>query len=221
MLICTPRTNQTCQTQNSGAHSNDNLMKKIVLASTSPYRLALLQKLGLPFVTAKPDVDETAWARETPQHLVQRLAKAKAAAVSQAHPEAWIIGSDQVACLEGEPLGKPGTLERAEQQLQQLSGRCVSFYTGLSLLDAQSGATQQHLDITRVHFRQLSLDEIRHYLARERPLDCAGSFKSEALGIALFERIDSEDPNALIGLPLLALCRLLRQWDSNPLLFGA
>jgi MAF protein len=193
------------------------MSRPLVLASTSRYRAELLGKLGLPFVTASPGTDESPLPGESPQDLVTRLAQAKAEAVAARFPDALIIGSDQMAVCGSDVLGKPGTRERAEAQLALLSGRSVEFVTGLCLHDARSGRTAVEMDLTRVVFRQLSATEIRDYVAREQPLDCAGAFKSEGLGIALFERIEGEDPNALIGLPLIRLCRLLRAVDVTVL----
>jgi septum formation protein len=185
----------------------------LILASTSTYRRALLERLGLRFTVARPEVDETPQPGEAPQALAVRLARAKAEAVL-AGAEAdgmtvWVIGSDQVAELDGEPLGKPGTAERAVAQLGAMSGRKVRFLTTLCLA-GPDGRRFESLDITTVRFRSLSADEIARYVERERPLDCAGSFKSEGLGIALFEAIDSRDPTALIGLSLIDTARALR-----------
>ncbi|MGA0840148.1 MAG: Maf family protein [Pseudomonadales bacterium] len=184
--------------------------RTLVLASTSRYRAELLGKLGLPFITASPGTDETALHDETPRELVTRLARAKAEAVADRFPHALVIGSDQMAVCGTQVLGKPGSVARAEAQLALLSGHTVEFVTGLCLLDARESSVSVELDVTRVVFRPLTDSEIKHYVAREQPLDCAGAFKSEGLGIALFERIEGEDPNALIGLPLIRLCRLLR-----------
>lgn len=185
----------------------------LILASTSAYRRALLERLGLGFDVARPEVDETPQPGETPQALAVRLARAKAEAVlAGAHADgttAWVIGSDQVAELDGRPLGKPGTAERAVAQLGAMSGREVRFLTALCLAGTD-GRRFESLDITTVRFRTLGADEIARYVERERPLDCAGSFKSEGLGIALFEAIDSRDPTALIGLSLIDTARALR-----------
>lgn len=181
----------------------------IVLASTSPFRRELMQRLGVPFVTASPDADETRRPQESPQELVMRLASAKAQAVAGDHPAALIIGSDQVACVDGMVVGKPGDRGRAIAQLSRASGRPVVFYTGLCLLNATTGRTQICCEPFRVHFRMLSQDQIEGYVDRERPFNCAGSFKSEGLGIALFERLEGDDPNALVGLPLIRLVSLL------------
>lgn len=184
-------------------------MPELILASTSIYRRALLERLGLPFATARPEVDESARPDEAPQTLAVRLARAKAEAVAATAPTAWVIGSDQVAELDGRPLGKPGTAENAIEQLRSMSAREVRFLTALCLA-GPDGQRFEALDITTVRFRALDDDEIARYVERERPLDCAGSFKSEGLGIALFEAIDNRDPTALIGLPMIATARLLR-----------
>jgi septum formation protein len=181
----------------------------LVLASTSPFRRALLERLGIPFTTARPDVEEARGPGETPQEMVLRLAEAKARAVALAHLDALIIGSDQVACIDEMVLGKPGGRMRAIEQLTRSAGRQVVFYTGLCLLDAATGRAQTHCEPFRVHFRSLSREQIEGYLDREQPFDCAGSFKSEGLGIALFERLEGADPNALEGLPLIRLIRML------------
>lgn len=182
---------------------------RLILASTSPYRRELLARLRLPFDVARPEVDEVALPGETPPDTARRLAQAKAAAVARREPGAWVIGSDQVAELDGRPLGKPGGREAAIAQLLAMSGRVVRFSTALSL---HGGDTHlQALDETRVHFRKLQADEIARYVDAEQPFDCAGSFKSEGLGIALFDAIESRDPTALIGLPLIALSGLLRK----------
>jgi len=184
-------------------------MKTLVLASTSPYRRELLERLGLPFETASPNVDETALTYETPEQLVKRLAKLKARAVAVDFPDALIIGSDQVAVLDNQILGKPGNHETAVQQLSNASGKKVLFITGLCLLSSATGKAQVSVDIFSVEFRQLSASQIENYLQREKPYDCAGSFKSEGLGISLFERMEGDDPNALIGLPLITLINML------------
>lgn len=184
-------------------------MPTLVLASTSPFRRALLERLGLPFETAAPSVDEAARPGETPGMLVTRLARAKAEAVRDRFPTSLIIGSDQVAFRDGQILGKPGTRAKAIEQLEQASGRSVSFYTGLCLLNAMTGKAQTVCEPYRVHFRRLTAAQIETYVERERPFGCAGSFKAEGLGIALFERLSGDDPNALIGLPLIRLVDML------------
>lgn len=183
--------------------------RRLLLASTSPYRRMLLERLELPFACLAPGTDETPRAGETPRELVARLALAKAAAVALREPGTLVIGSDQVAVLDGAILGKPGTHERAREQLVQASGRTVTFLTGLCLLDADGGGTQLEVVETVVRFRALLPQQIECYLRRERPYDCAGSFKSEGLGIALFDAMAGDDPNALVGLPLIALTRML------------
>ena len=182
----------------------------LILASTSPFRRQLLSRLGLPFETADPTVDETPLPGEAPEASAMRLSEAKARAVATAFPDALIVGSDQVACLDGQVFGKPGNHENAMRQLQTMRGRRVNFFTGLCLLDAKSGRAHLRGVPTLVTFRDLSDDEIENYLRKEQPYNCAGSAKSEGLGIALIARIDGGDPNALIGLPLIALCDLLR-----------
>lgn len=181
----------------------------LVLASASRYRRELLQRLGLPFDCARPEVDETPLNGETPLALATRLATAKATEVAARHPGAWVIGSDQVADLNGRPLGKPGTAGAACAQLAAMSGQTVRFHTAISL--TRDGESFSAVDLTEVRFRALGQEEIARYVATEQPLDCAGSFKCEGLGISLFEAIDNRDPTALIGLPLIALCGLLRQ----------
>lgn len=192
-------------------------MRALVLASTSRYRAALLGRLGLPFTQEAPGVDETPHAGEAPDALAARLALAKALAVAGRHAGALAIGSDQVAVLDGALLGKPGSVEAAEAQLARASGRAVEFLTAVALADAANGCVGSALDRTRVRFRTLARDDIRRYVARERPLDCAGSFKSEGLGVALFESIETRDPAALVGLPLIELCRMLREAGVDPL----
>jgi MAF protein len=181
----------------------------LVLASTSPYRRTLLERLGLPFVIASPQVDESGRPDESPEALVMRLAEAKAHAVGAVYPQALVIGSDQVAVIDGAILGKPGSRERAMEQLTLASGKTVVFYTGLCLFNAASGRAQTVCEPFRVAFRRLAPAQIAGYVDRERPFDCAGSFKSEGLGIALFERLGGGDPNALVGLPLIRLVGLL------------
>ena len=186
-------------------------MKPLILASGSSYRASLLGRLALPFSACAADVDETPERNEHPAALAMRLATEKAHCVADSHPKAVVIGSDQVAELGGMALGKPGSRGAAIEQLQQSSGRIVVFHTAVCVIDPQGGGSHQVTDTTRVHFRSLQEDEIARYVATEQPLDCAGSFKCEGLGICLFERIESNDPSALIGLPLIALSRILRQ----------
>ena len=183
----------------------------LILASTSRHRRALLERLGLPFEAVAPGVDETRRSGETVQEMVRRLSRAKAEAVAAKHPGALVIGSDQAAEREGEILGKPRDHATATAQLKAASGRPMTFHTGLCLMDTRDGRIQEYTDVTRVSFRQLTDAEIERYLQAEKPYDSAGSFKSEGLGITLFEGIESDDSSALIGLPLIALCRFLRQ----------
>ena len=186
-------------------------MPRLVLASTSRYRRELLDRLQLPFEVARPDVDETPTHGETPHALANRLAEAKAQDVARRLGEdAWALGSDQVADLDGLPLGKPGGREAAIAQLRAMSGRTVRFHTALCLANAD-GRSFTDIDLTEVQFRALDDGAIERYVDAEQPYDCAGSFKSEGLGITLFDAIDNRDPSALIGLPLIATCRLLRQ----------
>ncbi|MEP9067900.1 nucleoside triphosphate pyrophosphatase [Enterobacter hormaechei] len=192
-------------------------MPNLVLASTSPYRRMLLEKLGIPFECAAPEVDETPQPGESPRHLVTRLAKEKAQSLAVRYPAHLIIGSDQVCVLDGEITGKPHTEENACQQLLRARGSIVTFYTGLALYNPASGHLQTECEPFDVHFRHLSEQEIMDYVRRERPLNCAGSFKSEGLGIALFDKLDGRDPNTLVGLPLIALCQMLRREECNPL----
>jgi MAF protein len=191
---------------------------RIVLASSSPYRSALLSRLNLPFETAVPRVDETPRPGEPTQALVLRLAEAKARAVAGDYPQALIIGSDQVACIDGDILGKPRDRPTAIAQLERASGRCVVFQTGLCLLNAATGHAQTLVEPFRVHFRTLTRPRIEAYLDREAPYNCAGSFKSEGLGIALFERLEGDDPSALVGLPLIELLTLLQSEGVDPLM---
>ncbi len=181
----------------------------LVLASTSPYRAQLLTRLGLPFETASPEVDESPFPDEAPDSLVTRLARSKAEAVAASHPDSLVVGSDQVAVVEGHILGKPGDRDNAIRQLQQASGKSVRFLTGLCLFNSRTGRAQVVCEPYQVHFRQLSPEQVSRYVDRERPFNCAGSFKSEGLGIALFERFEGDDPNALIGLPLIRLVDML------------
>ena len=184
--------------------------RSLVLGSTSPYRRELLQRLRIPFDVAAPDVDETPHAGETPRVLAQRLAQAKAIAVAHRFPQAVVIGSDQVADLKGVPLGKPGTHEKAVAQLRQMRGQTVVFHTAVSVVCSETGFEESSLASVNVTFRDLTDLEIENYLRAEQPYDCAGSAKSEGLGIALLTSIDSDDPTALVGLPLIRTCQMLR-----------
>jgi septum formation protein len=183
----------------------------IILASTSRYRRELLSRLGIAFEVAAPGVDETPIVGEAPRDTALRLAAAKARAVAAGRAEGLVIGSDQVAECDGAPVGKPGTHERAVAQLERLSGRTVVFHTGVALVNAATGRTQVAMVDVASTYRPLSIGEIEHYLRRETPYDCAGSVRSEGLGIALFERIASDDPSALVGLPLITVARMLRE----------
>ena len=186
------------------------MTQAIILASTSPYRRELLARLGLPFTVANPQTDETPLPGETPENLALRLAEAKARAVAGEFPDALIIGSDQVATVDSKIYGKPGNHARAVEQLRELSGKTVNFFTGLCLYNARTGQAEVRGVPTLVGFRQLSDSEIENYLQREPAYNCAGSAKSEGLGIALLSSMQGDDPNALVGLPLIALCNLLR-----------
>ena len=184
--------------------------RALVLGSTSPYRRELLQRLRIPFEVITPDVDETPLPGESPRDLALRLSLAKARAVAARAPLAVVIGSDQVADLHGAPLGKPGNHQRAVAQLRQMRGQTVIFQTALSVVCLETGFEQSALAAVRVRFRDLSDAEIEAYLLAEQPYDCAGSAKSEGLGISLLDAIDSDDPTALVGLPLIRTCQLLR-----------
>jgi len=183
--------------------------RTLVLGSTSRYRRELLARLGLPFEVCAPDVDETPSSGELPVATALRLSEAKARAVAARYEDALVIGSDQVADCDGRAVSKPGDRATAQRELRALSGRTIVFHTGIALVDAKTGRCQREMvDVVSV-FRTLTDAEIDAYLDREAPYDCAGGVKSEALGIALFERITSDDPTALVGLPLIALCRML------------
>lgn len=187
------------------------MSQTLILASTSPYRRELLHRLGLPFEVASPQTDESRLPGESPEAMALRLSEAKARAVAVAHPDALIIGSDQVATVDGLIYGKPGSHERAVDQLRVLSGKTVNFYTGLCLYNTRTGVVEVCGVPTLVTFRNLTDEEIERYLRREPAYDCAGSARSEGLGIVLLSRIAGDDPNALVGLPLIALCALLRR----------
>jgi MAF protein len=189
---------------------NTSTSLPIVLASTSPFRKELLQRIGIDFETAAPDIDESPLPGETPENLVKRLSEAKARVIGKTRA-GLIIGSDQVASVGDEILGKPGTHENAVAQLRKLSGKLITFQTGLCLLNSASNQTQVDIIPFRVQFRELDAQQIERYLQADQPYNCAGSFKSEGLGITLFERMEGEDPTALIGLPLIRLTDMLRQ----------
>lgn len=186
-------------------------MPGLVLASSSPYRRVLLERLGLAFDCAAPDIDESPRADETAEQLTRRLALNKAQALADRFTDHLIIGSDQVLLLDGQPVSKPGNHAAARQQLRRCSGRTVEFTTSLCLLNSRTGAYQLASEPFHVSFRELDEDSIERYLLREQPYDCAGSFKMEGLGITLFRALRGDDPNSLIGLPLIRLCEMLRQ----------
>lgn len=183
-----------------------------ILASTSRFRAAQLDQLGLPFDTASPDVDETPLKSESPADLVARLGQAKALAIAAKHPQRVVIGGDQIALFAGQILGKPGSAVRAEEQLQQFAGNRVTFLTHCTVAARQGRSLWNHTNRTEVTFRNLSRQDITRYVATENPLDCAGGFKIERLGISLFSQVVSDDPSGLIGLPLIFVCRALRHY---------
>lgn len=191
--------------------AEENMSQQLVLASTSPFRKQLLEKLHLQFETAKPDVDETALDNESAIELVERLAIAKAQAITPLYDNALVIGSDQVCVNENKILGKPGNYENAFAQLQAASGKRITFYTGLALVNSATGTVQSLVEPFHVQFRVLSEQMISNYLNTEQPYNCAGSFKSEGYGIALFDALEGKDPNSLIGLPLISLINMLEK----------
>lgn len=184
-------------------------MQPLVLGSTSPFRKALLEKLGLAFTADAPDTDETSRPGEGPQALVSRLAEAKARSVGARYPHALVIGSDQVACVDGRILGKPGDRAGAVAQLTAVSGKSVTFYTGLCLLNTATGRAQVGVEPMVVRFRALERTQIDRYIERDQPFGCAGSFRSEGFGVTLFSALEGRDPNALVGLPLILLVDML------------
>jgi septum formation protein len=191
--------------------NNESLPVELILASSSKYRKSLLQRLGLPFACHSPEIDESALLSELPDDHVVRLAMQKAAVIGTKYPGAVVIGSDQLALFNGRIVGKPGTPEKAFAQLRSFSGQAVEFLTAIAVQCLDSGFTEHHTDQTVVKFRRLEDVEIERYLKKENPLDCAGSFKAESLGITLFESIDSKDPTALVGLPLIKTAAMLRR----------
>ncbi|AXF75445.1 Maf-like protein [Erwinia tracheiphila] len=193
-------------------------MTLLILASTSPFRKSLLEKLGMPFMTAAPEVDETLLPDESATALVIRLAEEKARALATRYSQHVIIGSDQVCMVNEKITGKPHTQADAYEQLRLASGQSVIFYTGLALLDTRFDRLNVICEPFSVTFRQLTEAEIIHYVRKEQPLNCAGSFKSEGLGITLFDTLTGRDPNTLVGLPLIALCEMLREAGINPLM---
>lgn len=190
-------------------------MKSLVLGSSSPFRKALLEKLGLEFETDSPDIDETPLKNESPEDMVARLAKLKALAIAERYPNSIIISSDQCATLDGAIIGKPAEHEAAVEQLTNASGRAVTFYTSLCVMDTSSEQMEELVEPFHVYFRELSETQIENYLRKEEPYNCAGSFKSEGLGIALFERLEGKDPNTLVGLPLIELITMLRKFGID------
>lgn len=191
--------------------THKNQLPPIILGSSSPFRKALLEKLQLPFAQHAPQVDETPLEKESPLDMVQRLSRLKAQAIAKQSPEHIIIASDQCATFNNQPVGKPHTHENAVKQLQEFSGQSITFYTGLVVFDPRTQSYHQRHDETIVHFRPLNETTIQNYLLAETPYQCAGSFKSEGLGITLFSSIQSRDPNALIGLPLIELTNIFQE----------
>jgi len=185
-------------------------MQQLILGSSSPFRAELLNKLGLNFATSSPDIDESALKNESAEQLVQRLSEQKASKIAETHSDALIIGSDQVALLDGAIIGKPGNHDNAVKQLTAASGKTVRFLTGLALLNSKTGQLQSLVEIFEVSFKTLSAHQIEFYLQQEKPYQCAGSFKSEGFGISLFSKLKGDDPNSLIGLPLIRLISLLK-----------
>jgi len=201
-------------------HPTPPAPRSLVLASSSRYRQELLAKLGLPFTAAAPSIDEAARPGETPTRLSRRLAEEKARALAERFPAHLIIGSDQVAMLGGVQFGKPGGPARAREQLRAAAGQTVEFFTSVCVLDSATGEALTDLDLTLAHFRPLTDAQIEGYVEKERPFDCAGGFKSEGLGIALLERLETADPNALVGLPLIRLVGLLEKFGVEILAGG-
>jgi septum formation protein len=191
--------------------NSESLSTSLILASTSKYRKNLLQRLGIPFDCLAPGIEESPKENESPVDLVNRLAVEKAASVSRDNPQAIVIGSDQIAVFSDQVVGKPGNHEVAKKQLQSFSGQLIEFFTAVSIQCLATGFRQQYMDSTRVRFRNLQADEIQRYLEAEKPYDCAGAFKAESMGIVLFESIKSDDPTALIGLPLIRTADMLRR----------
>lgn len=190
-------------------------MTRLVLGSSSPFRKALLEKLDLSFDCDSPDIDETPLKGESPKDMVERLAKLKAQAIAVRHPQSIIIASDQCATLDGKIIGKPGDHAAAVEQLTNASGRAVTFYTSLCVYNAGTNQFEECVEPFYVYFRELTAEQIESYLNKEQPYNCAGSFKSEGLGISLFERLEGNDPNTLIGLPLIQLIKMLERFHVN------
>ncbi len=192
-------------------------MQQLILGSSSPFRAEILTKIGLAFTTASPDIDERSLIDEKPEQLVKRLSEQKAFKIAEKHPNALIIGSDQVAVLDGKVLGKPGNHENAVKQLMAASGKTVLFMTGLALLNSQTNNIQSLVEPFEVEFKKLTFEQIDYYLNKEQPYQCAGSFKSEGFGISLFSKLNGDDPNSLVGLPLIRLISLLEAEGINVL----
>ena len=190
-------------------------MARLVLGSSSPFRKALLEKLDLSFDCDSPDIDETPLEGESPKDIVKRLAKLKALAIAVRHPQSIIIASDQCATLDGKIIGKPGDHDNASKQLKVASGRAVTFYTSLCVFNAGTNQFEECTEPFHVYFRELNDSQIENYLQKEKPYNCAGSFKSEGLGISLFERLEGNDPNTLIGLPLIQLIKMLARFNIH------
>jgi septum formation protein len=191
--------------------NTESLPERLILASSSKYRKILLERLGLSFECLSPEIDESVQVGESSEDLVVRLAHEKAVAVARSNPHAIVIGSDQIAVFDGHIIGKSGNRKTALKQLGSFSGQSIQFLTAVSVINTQTNFNEQYTDRTRVQFRDLTTEEIERYLEKEAPYDCAGSFKAESLGITLFEQICSEDPTALIGLPLIRTCAMLRR----------
>jgi septum formation protein len=191
--------------------NTESLPETLILASSSKYRKILLQRFGIPFDCQSPEIDESAGLDESPFDLVRRLARQKAELISRKNPQSVVIGSDQLAVFQGQVIGKPGNYEKALEQLTAFSGQFVEFLTAVSVQSFHTQFSEQFTDRTQVRFRNLELEEIERYLKKEKPFDCAGAFKAESLGIVLFESIISEDPTALVGLPLIRTAAALRQ----------
>jgi len=213
IIVTRPPAVKEFSSANDCFNCSKHMPASLILASGSRYRKDLLTRLGIPFEVRSPDIDETPGVHETARELAVRLARSKAAAIARERPDAWVLGADQVAVCGGQLIGKPGTAERAIEQLTAASGQTLSFFTAACLARERDGQSDEHLDETRVHFRKLSAAEINRYVTLDQPFDCAGSFRSEGLGVTLLERIDSTDPTALVGLPLIWLSGALRRAD--------
>lgn len=211
MHLSQPNTTAEKATSTNLQQRSIESMPQVILGSTSSFRKQLLKKLHIDFVQLAPEIDETPLKDETPKAMVNRLSLTKAQEIAKTSPNAIIIASDQTAVFNGLPIGKPHSVKNAIKQLSDFSGHCITFYTGLVVINTATQQTYQTMDITKVYFRSLSENVIRNYIEIEQPLNCAGSFKSEGLGITLFKRIESNDPNALIGLPLIQLTDIFYQ----------